>query len=289
VFGGDGMNRPNIDNRVDGMGRAVFRPLWSRSDALKGFHVGASGRYGYRNQDFVRYDAPALSTPGGYTFWATAYDVGKPTETHLLQTGRQAAIAGELYLPFERWDLKGEWAYVNQGMREVAAADRFNSGKHNDTTQRHGVLKGVSAYAQLSWWIAGTPRINGHPAGYYGVTKLPKDGDRGLEAPYGIQLALRGEIVRLSYDANAERGDPGSYDKLTQNIQVNAYQGVLNYWFTKHIRLSAEYSLYQFPGSPLYSGATHASNQAVAPGVKSGTALDAHLLHELSFRVGLAL
>jgi hypothetical protein len=75
----------------------------------------------------------------------------------------------------------------------------------------------------------------------------------------------------------------GSISAKTDNIFVNVYQAGLNYWATKHIRLSAEYSLYQFPGKP---GQT---NQAVAPGVKSKAAPDASVLHELSFRVGLAL
>ena len=62
-FGGDGMNRPNVDDRFDGMARVVVRPLASREDALKRLHIGGGARYGRRDSHFVRYDAPSLSTP----------------------------------------------------------------------------------------------------------------------------------------------------------------------------------------------------------------------------------
>jgi hypothetical protein len=67
------------------------------------------------------------------------------------------------------------------------------------------------------------------------------------------------------------------------------YQVGLNYYATKHVRLTAQYSLYQFPGTPDGSKTGTVDNQAASPGFKSGKALDANSLHELSFRVGLAL
>jgi hypothetical protein len=87
--------------------------------------------------------------------------------------------------------------------------------------------------------------------------------------------------MRLDYDGNARSGTDatGSY-ATTSNIDVNAYQFAVNYWATKHIRLSAEYSLYQFPSS---------DNQAAAPGRKVDATSDAEVLHELSLRLGLAL
>jgi hypothetical protein len=62
----------------------------------------------------------------------------------------------------------------------------------------------------------------------------------------------------------------------------------VNYWATKHVRLTAEYSLYNFPGTPV-SAMSGARNQAMAPGARGGTDPSARVLHEISFRVGLAL
>jgi phosphate-selective porin len=147
-------------------------------------------------------------------------------------------------------------------------------------TLRNGALTGFGGYAQLSFWLAGTPRISGNPAGMYGVLKVPEG--LGKQADYGLQLVLRGELVRLKYDSNSRAGNTGDRDAMTNNIFVNAYQLGLNYWATKHIRLTAEYSLYNFPGTP------KAENQAVALGVAFGHPKSS-LLHEISIRAGLAL
>jgi len=280
VFGGDGQNRPNIDNNVDGMGRILVRPfITSRSDAFKRAHIGVGGRFGWRDHDFVRYDAPSLSTPGGYTFWSSSYSVtgsdGSSTTMHIQPYRAQGSISGELYLPFERFDVRGELVYVNEGRREVTDSDKAS-------TVRAGVFRGVSGYAQISWWPWGTPRVNGNPAGYYGVLKVPEG--LGKQAPYGVQLVGRLEAVRLHYNSNSRAGDNGKYDQTSDAISVNVAQAAINYWATKHIRLTAEYSLYHFPGD-----GKSTKNQAVAPGVAAKVDPSADILHEISVRFGLAL
>jgi phosphate-selective porin len=281
VFGGDGQNRPNVDDRFDGTIRVLTRPFASRSDAFKRAHIGVGSRQGRRDSHFVRYDAPGLSTPGSYTFWSSTYGSGA-NATSIIPSRRQSAASAELYIPFERWDFKGEVVYINEERREALQSDRSKS-------LRGGLFSGIGAYGQLSFWLVGTPRINGNPAGYYGMVKLP-DGTPGAEAPFGLQLVLRGEIIRMNYDNNSRFGDVGTgTGAKTQNIDVNAYQVGINYWATKHVRLTAQYSLYQFPGTPEGSKAGSIDNQAASPGFKSGKALDANSLHELSFRVGLAL
>jgi phosphate-selective porin len=279
VFGGDGQNRANVDDRFDGTVRALVRPFFKSEGALKRAHVGASMRDGRRDSHFVRYDAPSLSTHGGYTYWSSTYTNGT-TETRILPSRRQTGAAAELYLPFERWDLKSEFIYMNEQRREVASTDRSKS-------LRGGLFWGYGVYAQLSVWVLGTPRVNGHPAGYYGMTKLP-DGTTGAEAPYGLQLVARGEVVRMNYDSDKRFGSPGGLDGVTENIDVNVAQFAINYWATKHIRLTAEYSWYGFKGTPYNAAAGNGDNQAVAPGVRAG-APGANSLHELSFRAGLAL
>ncbi|MFT3923889.1 MAG: porin [Myxococcales bacterium] len=279
IFGGDGMNRPNIDNRFDGMGRVVLRPFTSRKDALAKLHIGGGARYGSRDPKFVRYAAPGLSTPGGYTFWSSTYGKGDQ-ETWIVPSARAYALAGEFYIPFERFDVRGEVVYANEGRREVLASAK-------DDTLRSGTFKGVGGYLQLSMWLLGTPRINGNPAGVYGITKLP-DG-LGAQAKHALQLVARGELFRMHYDSDSRSGvSHGSLDAQTSNIFVNVYQVGLNYWATKHVRLTAEYSLYQFPGTPTTNMAG-ADNQAAAPGAKAGSAPKANSLNEFSFRVGLAL
>lgn len=274
VFGGDGMNRPNIDNRFDGMTRLTLRPLSHRSDALRLFHVGAGARLGYRDPDFVRYDAPAMSTPGGYTYWSPTYTDASGAKVHVVPSGRQASAAAEFFLPFERFDMAGEFVYINENRHEVLDSDKSQ-------VLRGGKLTGFGAYLQVAFWLLGTPCINGNPAGTYGVLRPPENS--GAEAPQALQLAFRGELIRASYDGNARGGSsPGALSAVTNNIDVNAFQTVLTYWATRHVRLTAEYSLYQFPHGPQ-------QNQALAPGAAAKTASDARVLSEISFRLGLAI
>jgi phosphate-selective porin len=282
VLGGDGMNRPSVDNRVDVMGRVVVRPLAGEKGPLERLHVGGSARYGSRDNRSVMFDAPSLSTPGGYAFWSPVYTTADKTEVHVIPSGDQIAVAGEVYVPFERIDLRGEVVYVNEGRREATSVAKKDS-------LRHGTLSGWGGYAMVSYWPLGSPRVNGNPAGRYFGQKAPKD--RGNEFPYGLQLAVRGEMMRLSYDGNArtEQVPDGSISAKTTDIQVNALQAMATYWATKHVRLTAEYSLYMFPGNPP-SSPGDVTNQAAAPGAKASPAQpSADHLHELSFRIGLAL
>ena len=282
VFGGEGQNRMNVDDYVDGMGRVLVRPLASSTNASKRLHIGASGRYGWRHPAHVMYDAPTMSTPGGYAYWTPSYGSGA-AETHIMPARDQVVGVGEVYVPFERFDIRGEATYVSEGRREALATSR-------NVVLRKGKLEGWGGYAQLSLWPLGTPRINGNPAGPYGRIRLPKD--KGAEAPFGLQVVMRGEMVRLKYNSASEAGVAAGTSAITDHIDVNAFQVATNYWMTKHVRLTAEYSLYQFPGTPEGTVPTAAppTNLAGAPGAR-GRASDqsASVLHEISFRVGLAL
>jgi hypothetical protein len=75
----------------------------------------------------------------------------------------------------------------------------------------------------------------------------------------------------------------------------------VNYWLTKHVRLTANYMNYSFPDSepvsPSVKGGVHqtAEQRALAPaqlltkGVDDEARSNAHHLNELMFRVGVAL
>jgi hypothetical protein len=303
VFGGEGQNRPSVDNRVDGMGRVVLRPLSSRPDALGHAHVGASVRYGRRDPDVVFYDAPAMTTSSGYAYYLPVYGKGV-TETHVIPANHQFAAAAELYLPLDRFDLRGELVYVNEGRREAFVTTPWQA-------ERYGTLKGIATYAQLSFWPLGTPRVNGHPG--TPPARVRATASATAPSPQGLQLVVRGELVRLTYDSNA--GDrevgpgatdldtraPGATSARAPNLVVQALQLAANLWATRHVRITAQYSLYRFPGTPISSISRVAEfpplpagrtpdNMAVAPGARAnGFDFGATVLHEIGLRVGLSL
>ncbi len=290
----EGQDRPSVNNRFDVLARVVVRPLASSVGALSRLHLGGSLRYGSRDKDFVEYLAPAMSTPGGYAFWTPTAGKGSGL-TNVSPSGQQLAAAAELYVPFERFDLRAEAVYVKDGRREFTGTTPW-------VTDREGALSGIAYYVQASVWPFGKPFVNGEP-GMYAPPSLPKAGKSGAvaNAPTdGLQLAVRWEQLILKYDSIATSGATrGGLDSDTTNLKVNAAQAIVNYWFGRRVRVGLEYSLYMFPGTPIGSydrqGVTHtpptpATNQAAAPGARNGAFnYDATSYHEISARLGLAL
>ncbi len=280
-FGGEGGNRPSTDNRGDVIGRFVFRPLWKRDGAIRQLHVGVSGRYGRRDPHYTQYDAPAMSTPGGYTFWSPSY-AGPDGVTHVQPSGDQAAAAAELFVPFRRFDVRAEGVWVHDERREVFAATR-------DNTERAGTLSGLSYYVQATWWAYGEPRIVGAPGHYGPPPEPPRTRVRALS------LSARWEQVRLDYDSidRSFRGDTlvpgvrrGGLDARTTKLRVDAVQLAATYYATQHVKVMAQWSLFRFPGEP------GVDDQATAPGAHPNAPLDARaradVLHEVSGRVQLS-
>jgi hypothetical protein len=294
VMNAEGQDRPSVNNRADLFARVVVRPLASSAGALSKLHVGASFRYGSRDKDFVEYRAPSMSTPGGFAFW-TPFSGKGAAVVNVNPSGQQLAAAAELYVPFERFDLRAEGVFVNDGRREAAGTDPTK-------TLREGSLSGISYYVQASFWPFGKPFANGEP-GTYAPPSLPKAGKPSAVAGAptdGLQIALRWEQMILKYDSISTSGTTrGGIDADTTNLKVNAAQAIVNYWFGRRVRVGLEYSLYMFPGTPIGSydrqGVTHTppttpTNQAAAPGARNG-AFDygATSYHEISARLGLAL
>ena len=91
----------------------------------------------------------------------------------------------------------------------------------------------------------------------------------------------------------------GGKDSVAHDIKVNDFQIAANYWATKHVRVTLEYSLYMFPGTPPSDpGFKGAADANLAGGPGSGTigddgktkrGKDANSLHEISFRIAFAI
>jgi phosphate-selective porin len=284
-MGGDGQNRPSVDNRGDGLGRILLRPFASLDGSIvQRFHIGVSGRIGRRDPAYVRYDAPRLATPGGYAFWSPTYGSGLG-ETHVIPSNVQRAGALELFLPLGRFDVQAEAVFVHEGRREA-----FVSALGNQ--ERSGTLSGTSYYVQLAFWPFGEPRLTGEPGRYADPKIATSTTGTTTEAKRALQLVVRWEQLFLDYDsvARSYQGGvllpgvrPGALDAATTAIRVDALQVGTTYWATKHIRLTAMWSWYRFPGG-------EGDNQALAPGVRANANdPSARSLHEISARIALAL
>ncbi len=291
LFDGDGQNRLNTDSRGDLMARAFAHPLATDKSELKDLQIGASFRYGSRDTKYTYYDYPGMSTQAGYTFWSPTYG-GSEGTTHIVPSGNQTGVAGELRIPISNFDLTSELVYIENHTREV------QEGFQASTSLRRGDLHGYSYYIQAGLWL-GKRDLSGLP-GYENMTHVDFSKPDAAVAPHALQLLAKWEQVHLSYDS-ASRAGSADVKNVDGDIKVNAFSLGVNYWATKHIRLSANYVLNVFPDSAPTSASAVGSptqssnNRALAPGntlakgVNDDARDNAHALHELLLRAAVAL
>jgi len=284
---GDGMNRANVDHRFDGVARVFVRPLARGTSELRNLQFGASVRYGWRQNQRVAYDYPAMTTEGGYVFWRPTY--GSPPSTanpqgttHVIPTGSQLLAAAELRVPSDTFDLTVEGLYGREDTREAQDADLYG-------TLRRGTLESFGYYAQVGWWPAGNAYVNGIP-GDQGPTRLDL-GKKDVPPASAVQLLIRWEQLHSEYLGSSRGGTTPS--GIEGNIRVNTLSLGANYWVGRNLRVSANYGLSHFPDSAPSSEWTseqraQAPGNTLAPGVNDSARSRANTLHELLARVQVA-
>jgi hypothetical protein len=240
--------------------------------------IGVGARHGDRDPDYVGYDYPGITSGQGFTLWSPGYNDAGGRHIHILPSGAQNAIGGELRLPVSIVELRGEAYYVANNTREAVEGFQLTN------TERLGVIRGLGWYAQLSAWPLGDTFVNGDPGMYrprsINLKEAPKI-KKGLEVAAmiaGINAKYDGASRQGVYDAKTPGGSSGATD-----ITVYQYAFGANYWYTKLLRFSLDYAIYHTPGS------ASADNLALVPGnLGKEPDVDAHLLHELSTRAQIA-
>jgi hypothetical protein len=291
IYDGDGANRPNADNRFDVVGRVFTRPfVATKGSPLELAQLGVSGRFGSRDPKLVGYDVPSLTTQGGYAFWRPTYRDSNSRTVHILPSADQGALAADLFVPVDRFDVTGEAVYAVTNTRE--AIDGFQLSPFQERATR---LVGYAYYVQLGAWIVGSRDIIGPPS--YGKP-LKVDLSSPQKPPaQGLQVLAKVERLHATYSGT--RG--GTLDPKTPlgDIDVSSVAFGVNYWATRHLRVGLNYSYYAFPesapDSPTTPGGAQQSptQRAVAPGQLLAKGADddardhAHSLHELQLRVGV--
>jgi len=286
IFNGDGQNTPNVDNRFDGYGRVFVHPFATSGGPLAGAQIGVSGHYGRRDKNYANYDYPSMTTQGNFKFWSSTFkgtdSGGNAAYLHVLPSGAQSAIAAELRIPYERFDLTSEFIWIHNETREAI------EGYQSMNTERAGRITGYGYYAQLGFWAMGSRDINGLP-GYEPLPHLDLY-KPAKEATTALQLLVKWEQIAATYDSAARSGTVAKTN-IDGDIKANVVSFGANYWATKHVRFSANYVMNMFPGS---SATPEASQRAQAPGntlpkgINEDARANAHDLHELLFRAGFA-
>jgi phosphate-selective porin len=294
LFMGEGLNRPNADNRWDTAMRYYVRPLARSGTTLKEAQLGFSFKYGMRDKNRVAYDYTGMQTHGGYQFWGPTYkdSVGPGRLTHIIPSGAQTGVAVELRIPVRRLDLRGEFVHIDNNMRE--GVDGFQSVH----TERFGKLKGNGYYVQLGYWLLGKPRITPTPGDQQPPHLDLSKPDPGLP-PHAVEVAVRWEQLRAEYES-ASRDGVADVKNVDGKIKADAIGFAANYWATRHLRFAVDYVYTMFPGSAPTSatavgGPTWSADQrALAPGNRLDRRVNdeardgAHALHELTARLAVA-
>ncbi len=281
VYGGDGQNRGQIDNQVDGMGRVFFRPFAADDTSpVQQLQVGLSGRYGQRDPKYVGYDLSPITTGQGYSLFNTTYKDSLGRTLHIIPSSGQSVFGGELRVPVSRFAFQGEAYYVNDETREAV------DGYQLTNSERFGALKGVGWYAMLEAWPWGDPFISGDP-GFVRPVKVDFDHPHPDYFRRGLELLAIVAGIDATYDGASRLG---SYDSKTPGAKgvakdVKIYQvgAGANFWYSRNFRVMFNYMAYLTPGSG------SADNLAVVPGNTLKTPLtDAHIIHEVGSRIALA-
>jgi phosphate-selective porin len=285
VMQGEGENRPNADNRALTAMRVFTRPLARGNGPLELLQLGASFKYAMHDKNRVAYDYPAMSTQSGYRFWSPSYtdSVGSGRRIHIIPSGAQVGVAGELRVPYDRFDLRSEFVYLSNNTRE--GVDGFQS----EYTERFGKLKGYAYHATLSYCLLGKPFITGNP-GDRQPPRLQLDKTDPGVPPHALELLVKWEQLNAKYES-ASRGGQADSKNVDGDIRVNVISAGVNYWASRHLRLTLNYGLNMFPDS----AATSTPDQrAKAPGNRIAKGIDdearesAQTLHELAARVAIA-
>jgi hypothetical protein len=280
VFGGDGMNRPSVDARVDFIGRMFVRPFagGATSDFAKYAQIGVSLRHGDRDPAAVAYDYTPITTNQGYVLWKPTYTDSLGRQIHIIASGAQNVGGGEIRLRGGRFAFQGEAYYLVNNTREAV------DGYQLTNTERLGRMKGLSWYGQLSAWPVGDAFLTPDP-GVYRPRHLDLSARSPSHTAHGLEVLAMVSGINASYDGASRL--KSTADSKTPSGDLTVYQiGVgANYWHTKHARFGVNYMAYVTPGSGT------SANTASVPDNLSKTNMvtnTGHVLHELGVRLSSA-
>lgn len=278
IVGGDGQNRATVDVAPDFLGRLLVAPFKSVK-IIQDARIGVSARHGQRDAEAVGYDVVPFSSGQGFVLWNSVYKDARDNIVHIIPSGAQNTIGGEIYFPIGPLDINAQGYYAAYHTREALEGFQLTN------TERLGSLTGVGLSSWLTWWAFGDERV-GQPIGRVKPAKLNLK--KKAELKRGLEVTALFSTILANYDGNSRGGDddantPGSEGNPATDITVFQFGGAVSYWHTRAVRLSFNYNMYFTPGS----GSTE--NLAAVPGNLFGEKdPNAHLLHELGTRVQLA-
>jgi len=287
VVGGDGQNRATVDVAADFMGRLLLAPFKSVK-LIKDARIGVSARHGQRDASAVAYDVVPFSTSQGFVLWDSVYRDSIGRRTHVIPSGAQNTIGGEILFPIGPVDIATQGYYSAYHTREAIEGFQLALNGH---TERLGTLSGVGLTSWVTWWAFGDERIGTPSPGRLKPSKLNLK--KKPELKRGLEVTALFSAIIAGYDGNSRGGEddavtPGSAGNPATDIDIFQFGGALSYWHTRSIRLSFNYAAYLTPGSGTDENLARVpGNRVDILNAPNPIDPDAHLLHEFGTRVQL--
>lgn len=287
VFLGDGPNRPQVDGYADFIGRVFARP-WARSGKTSAYdkvQVGLSFQGGARDPQFVAYDYPAITTAFGWALWNPRYKDSTGRIVHIIPSGGQTRVGGELRIPINRFDFRAEAYWVDNGTRE--AVDGFQM----KYSERFGNIAGLGYYAQLSFWPWGDSFVTPDPGQWrpprldLSSSKAPNTNNQGVEVT-AIFAGIDATYDGASRDGTYDTKTPGASGGPPTRVSVHEVGVGATYWHSQFVRVSVNYLAYHTVGSDEGKNLATVPSNLIANTSSPSRQTTWH--HELGMRVGLA-
>ena len=270
-FNGDGHEPPERRRavRLHGATRSCTRsrrPSIPKNNPIRDMQIGGSFHYGSRDKKWVDYDYPAMTTQGAYAFWTPTYAGSERHDAHHPVRRSDRGSRASSAIPFDRFDLTGEFVYIKNNTREAL------EGFEATNTERFGDIKGISYYAQLGYWIFGKRDINGLP-GYENPPKLnwsqprPERARHGAPDPREVGAGLRSTTSRRAARASPTRRTSTATSRSTRSRSAST-TGRPSTSASRSITstISSPTRRRSRPTLPRRAAAERRTNRALAPG-----------------------
>lgn len=277
AFGAESVSPGVFERHFDGIGRFYTRP-WASTPGhlLHQLQIGVSARAGVRHPRDVTEDTSAITTGQGFAMWRPTRidDLGRTV--HVIPSGLQWGAGLELLVPIKGFFLRSEAYWISRDTRES------QDGLQSTVTDRLGRMQGIGWYAEASIWPL-------QMAGLVSEVPLPQSSPHAdhlelaraatLPERRGVEIAVLGAGINATYDG-ASRAGPADPSVLAKNIEIYQFGAALNFWHSRHLRLSINGNMYLVPKSG------SAANAAIVPGNIGSPPFDrdTHTLWELGAR-----
>ncbi len=255
IFNGSGRNASNETGTFDLIGRVASKPLVRAESIVSNLRIGGSFALSPRDESTdQRVSIPVSSD------WLQSSTKRRFFSTDdMIVDGLQTRFAGEFSLPIEKFLIRSEAIVLNSTTHTVDSEN--NEGFKNGTLDAFGVD------LTLGYWVVGDRHIKR----YGGVPThkvIPKQLPIAKKATrdFRMQLLLRGEFINADYNPGEKTGANVADVTNDGNYQWLIGTAGTNLWWTKHFRLSFNYTF------------NHVSRD------KTGT--QSIILHELGTRAG---